>query len=202
MGVDKVLTVSSVGGVFDKGKPGDTPDIHLATYQYPGFILHWESDGLNGHGTGGRTPGMRYYRMSGPEDRPGDLAFYGTEGTLFVDRISLELYPEPLPSEPGAGRRGGGWKPRMEKIAKNSDEPTPLHTKNFVETLRSRKPPFASIEAGHYGTAVTPLLAMIALAVGRTLRWDAGKEVIINDPEANKLLMRQYRKPWELPRLT
>ena len=42
---------------------------------------------------------MRYYGMRGPEDRPHGMAFYGTEATLFVDRIGMELYPEPKPPE-------------------------------------------------------------------------------------------------------
>ena len=59
----------------------------------------------NGHGLGGRTEGMRYYGMRGPEDRPHGMAFYGTEAALFVDRIGMELYPEPKPPE-GGGRGG------------------------------------------------------------------------------------------------
>ena len=34
--------------------------------------------------------------------------------------------------------------------------------------------------------------------VGRKIKWDAKKEVIIGDPEATKLLSRQYRAPLKL----
>ena len=43
------------------------------------------------------------------------------------------------------------------------------------------------------------LLGMLSLKVGRSLRWDGEKEVIIGDAEANKLLRRTYRDPWEYP---
>jgi len=70
-----------------------------ATYEYPSFILSYEANNYNGHGAGGRTAGMRYYNMRGADDRPHGEAFYGTEGTLYVDRIGMELYPEPAGGE-------------------------------------------------------------------------------------------------------
>jgi hypothetical protein len=46
---------------------------------------------------------------------------------------------------------------------------------------------------------VLPLLGMISWRTGRSLEWDAAKEQIIGDPEANKLLSRPYRGPWVYP---
>jgi hypothetical protein len=40
---------------------------------------------------------------------------------------------------------------------------------------------------------------MISYSTGRTIRWDAEKETIPNDPEAAKLLKRAYRTPWKHP---
>jgi len=34
--------------------------------------------------------------------------------------------------------------------------------------------------------------------VGRKLKWDVDSEKILDDAEASKLLMRQYREPWSL----
>lgn len=34
--------------------------------------------------------------------------------------------------------------------------------------------------------------------IGRKLKWDAEKEVILDDPEASKLLARFFRSPWKL----
>ena len=37
------------------------------------------------------------------------------------------------------------------------------------------------------------------MMVGRRIKWDAKKERIIDDKEANKLVTVQYREPWKLP---
>gem|GEM_PF-4892772 len=39
----------------------------------------------------------------------------------------------------------------------------------------------------------------VAQRIGRSLQWDAEKEEIIGDPEATKLLRREYRAPWKYP---
>jgi hypothetical protein len=36
------------------------------------------------------------------------------------------------------------------------------------------------------------------MLVGRNIKWDAKKEVILGDAEASKLLTRPYRSPWKL----
>ena len=116
---------------------------------------------------------MRYYGMAGLEDRPHGMAFYGTDAALFVDRIGMELYPEAKLPEPGTPRRlRTAREPRMEKIKMNEDEPTPLHTKNFVDYLRSRKEPFANIEVGMRATTIG-CIGNIAYWTGRKLKWDA-----------------------------
>jgi hypothetical protein len=37
------------------------------------------------------------------------------------------------------------------------------------------------------------------MKLGRTLEWDAEKQRVVGDEEANKLLLRPYRKPWVHP---
>ena len=198
MGVDAPLTVSSSAIRFDKSRAGDIPDIQTAIYEYPNFILNYEACNYNGHGLGGRTAGMRYYGMSGPEDRPHGMAFYGTHAALFVDRLGMESYPEPKPLEPGVRRRGAGtWEPRMDKIKVNEDEPTPLHTKYFIDSVRSRKDPDANIEVGVRATTI-PCIGNIAYWTGKKLKWDAEKQMFPGQDEANKFLFREYRKPWDL----
>ena len=41
-------------------------------------------------------------------------------------------------------------------------------------------------------------LANIALATGSRIEWDARRERITNNKDANKLLQYSYRKPWKL----
>jgi hypothetical protein len=50
---------------------------------------------------------------------------------------------------------------------------------------------------GHRSTSTT-LLARIALHRGRYVAWDAARERVVNDDEANRLLAYEYRPPWRL----
>lgn len=198
MGVETPRTVVSSAVKFDKTRAGDIPDMQTAIYEYPDFILNYEACNYNGQGLGGRTPGQRYYGTQGPEDRPHGMAFYGTQAALFVDRIGMELYSESKPGEPGRRRRSAAaWEPRMEKFRMNEDEPTPLHTKYFVDSVRSRKEPFGNIDAGVRATIV-PCLGNVSLWTGRKLKWDSGNWIFPDDKEANSHLFREYRKPWNL----
>ena len=202
MGVDTPLTVSSSGIRFDKERAGDILDLQQATYEYPNFVLAYEACVYNGHGLGGRTPGMRYYGMRGSEDRPHGMAFYGTEAALFVDRLGMELYPEARGVREArcAGAQPSAAQPvPLERSHMNEDEPTPLHTKYFVDSVRSRKEPFANIEVGVRATTIA-CIGNVAYWTGRKLKWDAAKQNFSGDEEANRHLFRPYRKPWDLVR--
>jgi hypothetical protein len=143
---------------------------------------------------------MRYYGMSGQDDRPHGEAFYGTKGALFVDRIGMELYPETR-GMGGRGARGAALAAPpaapIERLHMNEDEPTPLHTKNFVDCVRARRDPSPNIETAARATAIS-LLANVALWTGRKLTWDAKTWSFPGDADANKHLFRPYRKPWDL----
>ena len=39
---------------------------------------------------------------------------------------------------------------------------------------------------------------MIAIALGRKLRWDPAKEEFLNDASANTMLGRAKREPWNI----
>jgi hypothetical protein len=71
---------------------------------------------------------------------------------------------------------------------------------NFLQSIKTNQLPLCDIETGHRSTNLS-LLGMISLKTGRSLQWDGEKELIVNDPEASKLLSRDYRSPWEYPRV-
>ncbi|MDR2117818.1 MAG: hypothetical protein LBP87_15690 [Planctomycetaceae bacterium] len=54
------------------------------------------------------------------------------------------------------------------------------------------------MEYGHRATTMA-LLGMLSLKLGRSIAWNGEKQTIPNDPEAIKLLSRQYRSPWKYP---
>ena len=45
-------------------------------------------------------------------------------------------------------------------------------------------------------------LGNIAFRTGRRVHWDAAREQIIGDAEAQKLVTKAYRAPWTLPAIT
>jgi hypothetical protein len=99
--------------------------------------------------------------------------------------------------------RGGRYQedrgPRMKPINRKFSEisPTILHTRNFLDCIKSRTKPNADVETGHRSTSMGNL-ANISLATHSLLEWDAEREVITNNQQANELLHYEYRKPWKL----
>jgi hypothetical protein len=86
--------------------------------------------------------------------------------------------PEPAPRQ-----RGGGGFPRE----------TP-----WVEAFKGGKPTYGDfLLAGPISDAIN--LGAVSLRLGgKRLLWDAANMKITNLPEANKYLVREYRKGWEL----
>ena len=200
MGVEAPRSVVATGGRFTLKDDGEMPDVLQVTYEYPGFILSYETCNLNVLGLGGRTPGMAYYQARDKDDRPHGEAFYGTNGSLFSDRIGFEIYPEPKAIMRPDGSQDMNAPPesyRMKPQRASAKDATDLHVKNFIECVRSRTSPAAEVEIGHRSTTVAHL-GNIAYKTGRKLTWDAVKEDFVGEVEASKLLGRKARQPWDL----
>jgi predicted dehydrogenase len=200
MGVEAPLSVNATGGRFSLKDDGEMPDVLQVTYEYPGFVLSYETLNVNGHGLGGRSPDMKYYMMRGKEDRPHGEAFYGTNGTLFCDRISFEIYPEPEPHASQDLYQARSSAPqgfRIQRRQVQAKDTTDLHVKNFIDCVRSREKPAADVEIGHRSTTVAHL-GNIGYKIKRKLFWDAAKEDFKDALDASKLLGRAARRPWDL----
>ncbi len=122
----------------------------------------------------------RLWSTHGVEGRSAAAAFYGEAGTLVVDR--------------------GGWKvyDLAETIASDPGEQPISHLRNFVDCIKSRSRPTADIETGHISSALCHL-GNIAYRVGREVTFFPEVASFANDREANLLLSRSYRSPWDLP---
>ena len=72
-----------------------------------------------------------------------------------------------------------------------------LHMQNFLAACRSRnyKELNAEIEIGATSATLCHL-ANIAYRTGRKLQWDSAGKKFVNDSAADKLLTREYRKPY------
>jgi Oxidoreductase family, C-terminal alpha/beta domain len=109
----------------------------------------------------------------------------GTEGWVGVDRgwydaSTLDWFAQ-LPSSAGV------------RLYRSDD-----HARNFIDGVKSRKPTIAPAQTGHHST-IPGHLGLIAMLVGRKIKWDNAREVILEDAEAAGLLGRAYRSPWKLP---
>ncbi len=185
-------SVSAMGGRFSLQGIGETPDVFEAIFAYPGFIANWSDREI-----GARSPGTT--------DR---LEFCGTLGTLVISRDGFEIFPDKIlpadhqipqftsprrPAETDTKYRTSALKEEGFQEVKDQFRP---HVRNFLECIKSRKQPVSDLESGHR-TITSCHLANLSMKLGRTLHWDAEKELILDDPETNQLLTKEYRSPWD-----
>lgn len=71
------------------------------------------------------------------------------------------------------------------------------HHRNFLDCVRSRARTIASAEIAHRSTTICHV-SNICLRLGRTVRWDPQVEHFVNDPDADKMILRPMRSPWRL----
>jgi hypothetical protein len=137
------------------------------------------------------------------------VQFCGTKGVLAASRGGYEFVPDmkiapesaiPPWSKPPGHPKTPEFQPapyaEAKKGAGDSPEPMIHHARHFIDCIKSRQRPISDVEDGHY-VSVSCHLANLSMKLGRALKWDAEKEEVIGDREANTLLERPYRKPWD-----
>ena len=95
-----------------------------------------------------------------------------------------------------AEEKGGFWTTRETDNSGNAIRDYARHARNFLDCVKSRQQPRSDLESGHQVATVCHL-SNISLRTGRKLVWDAEKEEIVGDKEANAMLVRPYRSPWD-----
>jgi predicted dehydrogenase len=179
-------TVFSTGGRDIQGEPvftkeeqtSDAPDHQAAVYEFEDFTVSWE-----------------HRRFAGNNAEKGENVgcyFYGTKGTFHM------------------GWQDGWTFYTVGKGQKVIHEDAQLHQPDsqnikelwadFLNSIETGKRPVCDIEIGHRSTNMS-LLGMLSYKIGRSIKWDGANEVVIDDLEANKLLCREYRKPWVYPQV-
>jgi predicted dehydrogenase len=150
------------------------------------------------------------------EDNPGaqGIKFIGTKGWIEVARGYIACSdPSLIPAEiagnrpqlrvPGAARPARPPQPTNAQRQAPAARPAPTqgapHMQNFIDCVRSRQKPIASIEVG-CSTAITCCLGNIANELGRPVKWDPATYTFINDKEASehRLMNYKYRRPYHL----
>jgi predicted dehydrogenase len=183
MGVRYPSRISSTGGIFlAKGGKANTTDTQTVIYDYSDFTAIWEH--------------RMYGRFENPKSGWG-LNFYGENGTLELSIDAWDFYPrgQGKPVHVDAATEGG-MDPKYEHP--NRKPAGRAHMKDFLDCVATRGRSVADIEEGHISTALCEL-GNISQALGRSLTWDAEKDQVVGDEDANKLLRREYRKPWVYP---
>ena len=107
----------------------------------------------------------------------GDRAtIVGDRGTVHLSRGGLRTEPESL---------------LQEKIGPNEVRlyESNNHMGNFLDCVRTRRRTVAPVEVAVLSDSITQL-SMIAICTGRKIRWDPQREVILDDPDASRLLTR------------
>ena len=120
----------------------------------------------------------RTWSNFGFEGRGSGVAYYGDQETLVVDDKGWQVSVDGTIVESGQGSQ-------MEMA----------HLQNFVDCVRDRRRANADIEIGHVSTSLCHL-GNISQRLGRKLVWDATGERFVSDVDANRLLTREYRKPF------
>jgi predicted dehydrogenase len=182
--------ISSSGGILvDKASKANITDSQTATFDYGDLQVVWT------HRSYGDPPDPKY---------PWGATFYGDKGTLKASVMSYDFIP--------SGNNNGTAvhedvtyefeqfpEDRTEKDLETHVAPAiRAHMTDFLSCVESRRTPVADIEQG-YISAASCILANMSMKLGRSLQWDHAKGLVAGDDEANRLLRRPYRAPWEHP---
>jgi predicted dehydrogenase len=113
--------------------------------------------------------------------------FIGERGKIEINRGRFSSNPAELATEALKGQ--------------DIQTGTAVHIKNWVDCIISRDEPNAPIEVAH-GSTIACHLGNIARWLGRPARWDPKSETFPDDDEANALLQREQREPYQIPDLS
>jgi predicted dehydrogenase len=197
LGTGGLKSVVSIGGRFALTDNGETPDTQDAIFEFDG----WSAGFTMREASSGARPAF-------------GLEFYGTKGSLGITRSGfvvtadpdvppINLVPGSREGHPSGGpkavRMGGAPKPRtaaIEDRSGDSDEQYAEHARNFLDCIRTRKPPISDLASAHR-VATACHLVNLSLRLGRKLTWDARAQAVVGDEEASSKLSRPYRSPWD-----
>jgi hypothetical protein len=110
--------------------------------------------------------------------------FIGDKGWVSVDRAGIYAKPAELLNT--------RWDPDDIRLYESNN-----HYKNFIDCVISRKDPISPIEAAVQSDFISHI-SDIVVRTGHAIKWDAKKEKIIDDREAERYTTRAMRSPWHL----
>lgn len=182
-------SISSVGGILvDKQSKANITDTQSATFDFGNVKVVWQ------HRAWGRPNDPQY---------PWGATLYGDKGTLKASVMSYDYIPmdkaeKPIHKDVTYELEQYPEDKTEKELEKHVAPAIRHHMQDFLRAIEQRSKPVADIEQGHISSA-SCILANLSLELGRALTWDAQKQRVVGDEEANKRLRRPYRKPWVHP---
>ncbi|HEU0119704.1 MAG TPA: Gfo/Idh/MocA family oxidoreductase [Bryobacteraceae bacterium] len=170
-------SVVSTGGKYAYDDMQETPNTQICSFDYGDREVVFEVRGVLTGGEG--TLGTANKATS----TVGNL-FYGVDGWMELDGSGYRVY------------KGETNEVAKDVKAERGPDGTTRHMENFYEAVKSRdhKKLNAEIEIGA-AAADFCHFANISYRTGKRLAWDSAKHSF-DDAAANKLLTRDYRKPY------
>ena len=129
---------------------------------------------------------------------PNGIKFIGTEGWIFVNRVSGLSGTDPKAYVGNPKALDASDRRLLESVI-GPDEVHLIDSRdqhgNWLEAIRTRQLPIAPAEVGHRSCSAC-LLHHMAMRADRHLLWDPARERFRNDDEANSWLSRPQRHPY------
>ncbi len=180
--------VSSTGGIYvQKEAKANTTDTQNAVFEFEELDCVWQH---------------RSWGTPDNPDYPWAFKIYGEKGTLTASVFKYDFTP--VEKGKSIHRKVGYEKEKypedlVEKdIELHTAPATRMHMLDFLAAIDQNTPPVANINEGHISTA-SCILANMAMDLKRPLCYNPSEKIIVDDPEATKLLKRSYREGWEHP---
>jgi predicted dehydrogenase len=174
------ISAISTGGKFVYDDDQETPNTQYATLQYdPGTELTFEVRGLITDQAGAlRADGRNCIGER----------FYGADGYMIADDTGITVY------------KGEKREKTLEIKPERGDSSTRAHMENLTKAVRSRnyKDLNADVEIGVISANLCHLSNM-AYRLKRRINFDPKTWTCPGDAEANRMLTREYRKPYVVP---
>jgi predicted dehydrogenase len=171
------LSVSANGGkIVYPDDAMETPDVLESIYKFNDFSIIWKNNFALKSDETGRNHG---------------LAFKGINGTLYVNRNGWEVVPN---------SSGGGDLMEKVPLTPSTGNHLDFHVKDFINCVKTREKTACDVETGR-NVVINAHLGNIAYRTGETIKWNPDNNSFGNNSLANALILPEYRKPWELPKL-
>ena len=170
--------IAAVGGKYFFDDDQQFPDTQHVLFEY---------DGDGGFGNQKTLIyEQRLWSTNYPHHTDSGAEFYGTEGQMYLSRRGkIEVL--------------GSRNVKRDVSVTPEGQNTRKHIANWLDCIRSGNRPNADIQKG-YLTSSLCHLGNIAVRAGRGFEFDPKAEQIINEPDANRLLTKQYREHWSRPK--